>query len=297
MCSNGKEDMNKFVKSHGLGNDYIVLDREDISFDLTPEVIQLICHRNYGIGSDGILLLTPSRRADFGLRIFNPDGSEAEKSGNGLRIFAKFLYDHGYTKKRAFTIDTPGGLVTAELEVTRGRVSFVTVEMGQATFISTEIPIRGKKREVVGERVSIDGKILTFTGVSVGNPHCVIFTDELDEDYVRQVGPKLENHPLFPNRTNVQFAKVTSKDKVEILIWERGAGYTLASGSSSCAVAAACVKNTLTDRYVTVSMPGGELQVEVREDWSIKMRGPVQEVCAGTISQELIREIKHKGNK
>ncbi len=280
--------MNKFVKSHGLGNDYIVLDKEDISFDLTPEVIQLICHRNYGIGSDGILFLTPSKKADFGLRIFNPDGSEAEKSGNGLRIFAKFLYDHGYTKKRAFRIDTLGGLVTAELEVTGNRVSFVTVEMGQATFISTEIPIRGKKREVVREGVSINGRTLTFTGVSVGNPHCVIFTDELDEDYIRQVGPKLENHPLFPNRTNVQFVKVISKDKVEILIWERGVGYTLASGSSSCAAAAACVKNTLTDRYMTISMPGGELQVEVREDWSIKMRGPVQEVCTGTISQELI---------
>ncbi|MER3447846.1 MAG: diaminopimelate epimerase [Candidatus Dadabacteria bacterium] len=284
--------MNRFVKSHGLGNDYFVLDKSDISFELNPEIIKLLCHRNYGIGSDGILLLVPSDRADFGLRIFNPDGSAAEKSGNGLRIFAKFLYEHGYTKKDSFSIDTPGGVVTAEIEIKDDRVPSVTVEMGRATFWSSLIPVEGVDREVIGEEIRINGEILKFTAVSVGNPHCVVFVDELDEGYARKLGPILETHPIFPNRTNVQFAKVASRDRVSILIWERGAGYTLASGSSSCAVAAACMRNGFTDRYVTVYMPGGELQVEIREDWSIKMRGPVEEISSGTISKDLLERIE-----
>jgi len=279
--------MNRFVKSHGLGNDYIVLVQDDLSFELSPEAIKLLCNRNYGIGSDGILLLVPSNNADFGLKIFNPDGSPAEKSGNGLRIFAKFLYEHGYTKKEKFKIETPGGMVTTDLEIKDGRVPNVTVEMGNAIFNSRLIPVEGEDREVVNEELRIDGELLLITAVSVGNPHCVSFVDELDEAYLRKIGPHIENHKMFPNRTNVQFAKVSSKDKIEILIWERGAGYTLASGSSSCAVAAASVKNGLTGRYVNVSMPGGELQIEVREDWSIKMRGPVEEICNGTISEDL----------
>lgn len=283
--------MNRFVKSHGLGNDYFVLYKADISFELSPEVIRLLCHRNYGIGSDGILLLVPSDKADFGLRIFNPDGSAAEKSGNGLRIFAKFLYEHRYIKTDSFSIDTPGGIVIAQLEVKDGRVLFVTVEMGVATFRSSLIPVVGVDREVVGEEIRINGEILKFTAVSVGNPHCVVFVNELDEGYTRKLGPILETHPIFPSRINVQFAKVASKNRVNILIWERGAGYTLASGSSSCAAAAACVKNGLIDRYVTVSMPGGELQVEIREDWSINMRGPAEEISCGTISKDLLERI------
>jgi len=283
--------MNHFVKSHGLGNDYFVMDQSQISFELTPEVIQLLCHRNYGIGSDGILLLVPSDKADFGLRILNPDGSEAEKSGNGLRIFAKYLFEHGHTEKLVFTIDTLGGVVTAELETAEGIVPFVTVEMGEATFQSNLIPVAGAQREVVDEEINVDGEPLKITAVSVGNPHCVVFVDELDEGYIRKLGPMLETHELFPNRINVQFAKLLSREKVQILIWERGAGYTLASGSSSCAVASACVKNGLTDGNVTVSMPGGELDIKIRDDWSIKMRGAVEEVAEGTLSIDLLKRI------
>jgi diaminopimelate epimerase len=284
--------MNRYVKSHGLGNDYFVMDASDLTFDLNPAIIKLLCDRNYGIGSDGILLLVPSDRADFGLRILNPDGSEAEKSGNGLRIFAKYLYEHGHAHSQAFTIDTPGGIVTAELEAIDGRVPFVTVEMGEATFRSTLIPVSGEDREVVGEELRVEGEILKFTAVSVGNPHCVVFLDELDEGYIKLVGPLIENHEMFPNRINVQFAKPLSRDRVEILIWERGAGYTLASGSSSCAVASACVKNGLTERCVTISMPGGDLDIEIREDWSIKMRGAVEEVAAGSLSEDMLERIK-----
>ncbi|MFQ5787564.1 MAG: diaminopimelate epimerase [Thermodesulfobacteriota bacterium] len=184
-------------------------------------------------------------------------------------------------------METPGGTVTTDLEIKDGRVPNVTVEMGNAIFNSKLIPVEGEDREVVGEDLRINGEILKITAVSVGNPHCVAFFDELDESYLRKLGPVIETHEMFPKRINVQFAKVLSRDKVEILIWERGAGYTLASGSSSCAVAAASVKNGLTDRYVNVSMPGGELQIEIREDWSIKMRGPVEEICNGTISEDL----------
>lgn len=279
------------VKSHGLGNDYIVLDGPKLGFELTPEAVRLICHRNYGVGSDGILVLTESPRADFGLRILNPDGSEAEKSGNGLRIFAKYLYEHGHTKQKLIRIDTPGGIVTTELEVRGRRVEHVTVEMGEATFTSTLMPADGPRRELVGEEIMVDGDMLTFTGVSVGNPHCVVFVDELDEGYLRLAGPLLENHTLFPERTNVQMARVLSPERLSILIWERGAGYTLASGSSSCAVAAAAVKNGLTKRVVTVEMPGGELQIEVREDWSIRMRGPVEEVFTARLSKDLLKKL------
>ncbi len=285
--------MDEFVKSHGLGNDYFVLDSSAISFTVTPGVTRLLCDRNYGVGSDGILLLTKSPRADFGLRILNPDGSEAEKSGNGLRIFAKYLYEHGQTQNKTFKIDTLGGVVTAELEVSEdGRVPFVTVEMGQAVFNSKDIPVAGEEREVVDEEIRVNGEIARFTAVSVGNPHCIVFVDELDEGFTRKLGPLLENHELFPNRINVQFVKVLTPEKVSILIWERGAGYTLASGSSSCAVAAACVRNGLTAKKLTVSMPGGELDIEIREDWTIKMRGAVEEVTSGTLSRDLLDRIK-----
>lgn len=285
-------NMSNFVKSHGLGNDYIVIDPNNISFELSPEAIKLICHRNYGVGSDGILLLTKSDTADFGLRILNPDGSEAEKSGNGIRIFAKFLYEHGYTNKDNFTIETLGGLVKADLEINNGKVAIITVDMGKASFKSNEIPVEGQQREVIQEEIRVNGDILEFTAVTVGNPHCVIFFDELDEQLLRKIGPLLENHKIFPNRTNVQFAKVVSSNEVEILIWERGAGYTLASGSSSCAVASACVKNKLTDSKLSVIMPGGILDIEVNEDWSLRMKGPAEKVFEGSFSNELVDRIK-----
>jgi len=285
-------NMSNFVKSHGLGNDYIVIDPKNISFELSPEAIKLICHRNYGVGSDGILLLTKSDTADFGLRILNPDGSEAEKSGNGIRIFAKFLFDHGYTDNNSFSIETLGGLVKADLEIINGKVAIITVDMGKASFKSNEIPVKGQQREVIQEEIRVNGDILEFTAVTVGNPHCVIFFDELDEKLLRKIGPLLENHKIFPNRTNVQFAKVVSSNEVEILIWERGAGYTLASGSSSCAVASACVKNKLTDSKLSVIMPGGILDIEVNEDWSLRMRGPAEKVFEGSFSDELVDRIK-----
>jgi len=281
----------EFVKSHALGNDYIILDQSQLSRRLTPEAVRLICDTHYGIGSDGVLLVTPGVRADFGVRIFNPDGSEAEKSGNGLRILAKFLYEHGYTDKSDFTVSTLGGTVRANLHVDQGRVAAITLDMGRATFVSSEIPVAGTRREVIREMLEVgDGK-LTITAVSVGNPHCVIFTETLDEAEVRRLGPLIEHHPSFPNRINVQFAKVLARDRVSILIWERGAGWTLASGTSSCAVASACVKNDLTDRRVTIESPGGELTVSVAANWDLTLTGPASEIARGMLSEDLRRSL------
>ncbi len=288
-------ERDEFVKSHALGNDYIVVDLDRLSFPLTPAAIRRICHRNFGVGSDGILGLRPSPRANFGLRIFNPDGSEAEKSGNGLRIFAKFLHDHGYARSASFTVDTPGGLVRASLEVVNGGVRTITVDMGSASFRSDLIPVAGPPREVLQEPLEVDGERIAFTAVSVGNPHCVVLVDVLDEARLRRLGPLLERHASFPNRINVQFARVVSRGEVAILIWERGAGYTLASGSSSCAVAAACVRHGLTDRDVRITMPGGVLRVSVGEDWSLRIAGPASEVARGAFSPELVAALRAGG--
>jgi diaminopimelate epimerase len=278
-----------FAKGHGLGNDYIVMEQSALPAPLSERAIVRVCDRNWGVGSDGILLLVPTTRADFGLRIFNPDGSEAEKSGNGLRIFAKYLWDHGHARgKKTFTVDTKGGVVECTCHERAGHVNFVTVEMGRVTFRAPDIPMNGPDRDVVSVPLQLaDGMTVTATALSVGNPHCVVFVDRLDEAEARRVGPLIERHPAFPQRTNVQFARVAARDSLDILIWERGAGYTLASGSSSCGAASAAVRNGLCSHgRVTVRMPGGTLVIEVRADWSLRLEGPVEEVYTGTLGDE-----------
>lgn len=285
------QGQNWIVKSHALGNDYLVLDPSALTFVLTPQAIQRICDRHLGAGSDGILALVPSSRADFGLRIYNPDGSEAEKSGNGLRIFAKFLFDHGYTDRTAFTVDTPGGIAGLTLHLDGDRIEQMTVDVGRASFHSAEIPASGPPREVVDEIVEVGDQKLEITAVSVGNPHCVVFVPDLNLIDLHRLGPLLETHPLFPRHTNVQFAQVVARNRVRILIWERGVGETMASGTSASAVAAASVREDVTDREVTVSAPGGDLRVTVGEDWRVQVTGPASEVYAGTLSADLVAVI------
>ncbi len=283
---------NFFVKSHGLGNDYFVLDETQISFSLNEKNIQKLCDVHYGIGSDGILLKVASSKADFGLKIYNPDGSEAEKSGNGLRIFAKYLYDYGYSVGKKFTIETLGGVVTAEVsKEVNGKSGQVKVDMGKAIFGSHQVPVNCDESECLDHPLNIVDEAYLINCVSVGNPHCVIFRDKLSQSEILKHGHEIENHPLFPNRINVQFAKVISRTEVEILIWERGAGYTLASGSSSCAVAAIAVKKGLAERNLSIKMPGGTLQIDIDEDWNIRMEGEVQEIASGYLSNELIIEL------
>lgn len=268
----------EFVKSHGLGNDYLVVDTATFGIPLTPERVRLLCHRNLGLGSDGILEVDARER--YFVKIWNPDGSEAERSGNGLRIAAKFLSEHGTAKGDEFTVETAAGPVRTQLFREAGRVNAVRLEMGRATID------RAQKTLEVG------GKTLDVTVLSVGNPHCVVFGQEMSLQRLFDLGPKIENHEQFPKRINVQLAEPISRSRVRALIWERGAGHTLASGTSSCAVAAACYDRGLVDGHVTIEMEGGTLDIDVSADLSIVMRGPVEEVFVGTLSPDLRRRLE-----
>lgn len=275
----------RFVKYHALGNDYLVLDPAELPGPLTERQVRLICHRHFGVGSDGILLgPTASDRARFGLRIFNPDGSEAEKSGNGLRIFARYLWDRHLVGGEEVSLETPGGVVQATV-LNHGQA--VRVAMGRVSFWSDEIPVAGPRREVLQERLQAGDREFTFCAATVGNPHCVIPLATVDAALARRYGPLLETHVNFPKRTNVQFLQVLDRRNLRLEIWERGAGYTLASGSSSSAAAAVARKLGLCDAAVTVHMPGGQLAIQIGEDFSILMTGPVTKVAEGTISEEL----------
>ncbi len=278
----------RFAKYHALGNDYLVIDPKDVPAPLTVARVRRVCHRNFGIGSDGILLgPLPSEAAAFGLRIYNPDGSEAEKSGNGLRIFSRYLWDRGLVGAEPFAIETPGGVVSATV-MEGGRQ--VRVEMGRVSFWSDAIPVAGGKREVINESVEVRGRRFTFCAATVGNPHCVVPLAEVSEGLAREYGPALETHAMFPRRTNVQFLQVLDRGSIRIEIWERGAGYTLASGSSSSAAAAVAHRLGLCDRSITVHMPGGQIAIEIGEGYEIRMTGPVTRVGEGVLAEEGMAE-------
>ena len=274
-----------FSKYHALGNDYIVLNPEDAGTELTNSQIRLVCHRNYGIGSDGILFgPLETTEGDFAVRIFNPDGSEAEKSGNGLRIFSRYLWDKGLVATKAFTIATAGGTVQSQV---REGGDQVTVDMGTVSFDSTRIPVEGPPREVLNETIAIDDQEFRFCAATIGNPHCIILRDEVSAEEARRWGPLIENDSRFRNRTNVQFMKILNRNNIQIEIWERGAGYTLASGSSSSAAAAVARRLGFCDANIIVHMPGGTLEITVADDFSISMTGPVTPIAEGTIAPEM----------
>lgn len=276
----------KFFKYHALGNDYIVIDPDDFPLELDERRIKVICHRNFGVGSDGILYgPLPSDLAPFRLQIFNPDGSEAEKSGNGLRIFCRYLFDRKRVQENVeFRVKTLGGLVSATV-FEQGRM--VRVDMGRVSFWSDEIPMTGVRREVLRENLLVRDKTFNVCAATIGNPHCVILSTEPSEELTRACGPHIETHASFPKRTNVQFLQVLDRKNIRIEIWERGAGYTLASGSSSSASAAVARKLGLVDSSVTVHMPGGTLEIEIADDFAIRMTGPVTKVSEGTIAPEM----------
>ncbi|MEW6755985.1 MAG: diaminopimelate epimerase [Candidatus Latescibacterota bacterium] len=284
---------NAFFKGHGLGNDYIAVDPAELEFELTPQNVRTVCDRHWGLGSDGILALHPSSRADYGLRIYNPDGSEAEKSGNGLRIFARFLHATGRARREAFSVETPGGVVRVMLQLDgHGEASAATVEMGQATFQPQALPCTLTVAELVQQPIHAAGHDLLFTGVSVGNPHCVVFRPQgqtWTRDELLLLGPALESHPLFPRRTNVQLAVPTGPHSLSILVWERGAGETQASGSSACAAAAAAVRLGLAQTPVRVDAPGGAGEIELDAALHLTMTGPVAEVAQGCLSASFVR--------
>jgi diaminopimelate epimerase len=276
----------QFHKYHGLGNDYIVIDRNRERFNPTAKNIRLVCHRNYGIGSDGILY-GPELLADgsFGLRIFNPDGSEAEKSGNGIRIFSRYLVEAGYAKQRSFTLSTLGGRVA--VMVLSERADLFEVDMGTVTFQSAAIPVSGPPREMVDQPLEVVGTTYRATCLSIGNPHCVIPLPEVSRELALAIGPAVEQHPLFPHKINMQLLQVIDRKRIRIEIWERGAGYTLASGSSSCAAACAAHRLGLVDSELTVEMPGGSIGIAIQPDGHVLMTGPVAGVARGELADDL----------
>lgn len=286
----------KWLKAHGLGNDYLAIAEAELPIELTPPAVRMICDRHTGIGSDGILVRTAPEDSDFGVRIYNPDGTEAEKSGNGLRIFAAFLYEAGEISKREFfTVRTLGGLVRMHIvEVTADGLYTVEVEMGRASFRSSAVGLRGPDREVDGEILELPGgDRVSIHTVSMGNPHCVCFEDELVEEDLRRRGPQISTHSWFERGTNVQFARPTAPDEIEAFVWERGAGETMASGSSACAVAAAAVRcGVVQERSVRVRMPGGTLHVTVSPEWDVMLRGPVESVYRADLSPGFLRRLQ-----
>ena len=275
----------EFYKYHSLGNDYILLDAMDKPLALSQEDIRMLCHRHMGIGADGIIVIEPSERAVCSMTNYNPDGSEAEKSGNGLRIFARYLFEKEYVTAKDFSIATSGGIVDAH--IVDERANLIRIKMGKITFLSTEIPVNGDPRQVVDEDLEINGTTYKVTCLSIGNPHCVLPTEDLSAENARELGPRVENHEMFPNRINMQLLKVIDRRNIEIRIWERGASYTLASGSSACAAAGAAHKLGLVDEKIDVEMPGGSLLVEIGADRAIDLTGPVEGVFEGRFHRDM----------
>ncbi len=274
-----------FSKYHALGNDYIVIDPKNLPAPLTTEQVKTICHRNFGVGSDGILLgPLPAANAKCALKIYNPDGSIAEKSGNGLRIFSRYLWDTKVVGADEFAIQTDGGLVRSTV-FENGRM--VRVEMGRVSFDSAKIPVVGPQRDVINEKIAVGGREFTFCAATIGNPHCVLPLPEISAKLAQEYGPLLEVHASFPRKTNVQFLKVLDRGNIQIEIWERGAGYTLASGSSSSAAAAVAHKLGLVDRDIQVHCPGGLIRIEIGEQFAIRMTGSVTKVSDGVIDPEI----------
>tara|TARA_B100000965_G_scaffold401459_1_gene425343 strand:+ start:12613 stop:13455 length:843 start_codon:yes stop_codon:yes gene_type:complete len=278
----------EFHKYHGLGNDYLVYDPKNEDNPLKAKDIARICDRHYGLGSDGILVGPyPSNKADFFLKIYNPDGSEAEKSGNGLRIFSRYLFDNKIVTKDNFTVETLGGIAQCVVDHT-SVPSQVSVSMGTVSFLSTDVPTTGPEREILGEPVDIEGVLHSIYAVSMGNPHCVVPINDPTPELTKTLGPLFEGHAMFPNKTNVQFLKILDKKNIQIEIWERGAGYTFASGSSSCAAAAVAKKMGICGDSVSVHMPGGVLQVEFDAAFQATLTGPVTYIGKLVLDKEAL---------
>ncbi|HEY2492628.1 MAG TPA: diaminopimelate epimerase [Paenibacillus sp.] len=275
----------EFTKMHGLGNDFIVIFGEQELPHNAAELAEKYCNRFFGIGADGLVYILPSDIADYKMRIMNSDGSEAEQCGNAIRCVAKYLYDHGYVQKDHITIETVGaGAQAVHLQSKDGQVDKVTVDMGEPVLEGIRIPTTVAAKTVVNYPVEVDGREFRFTAVSMGNPHCVIYVDDAVSFDLGTWGPKLEVHPLFPKKVNVEFATVHDRGKVDMRVWERGAGPTLACGTGACATLVSSVLNGLTDRSAWISLKGGDLFIEWNEeDNHVYMTGPASVVYKGTL--------------
>lgn len=281
----------KFTKMHGLGNDYVYVNCFEEKIGNPPAVARFVSDRHFGIGSDGLIMINPSKTADFEMEMYNADGSRGEMCGNGIRCVAKYVYDYGLTDKTQISVETLGGIKYLDLTVEDGKVSLVKVDMGKPELEADLIPIISEREQVIDEPIEVDGKEYHMTGVSMGNPHAVIYVDDVKGLDLEKIGPKFENHERFPKRINTEFVHCIDRQTVEMRVWERGSGETLACGTGACAVAVSSILNNLTDTQVTVKLLGGDLQIEWdREKDRVFMTGPATVVFDGVIDITEMKE-------
>lgn len=284
----------RFTKMHGIGNDYIYVNCFEETVNDPEKVSVILSDRHKGIGSDGLVLIMPSDKADFRMRIFNADGSEAMMCGNATRCIGKYVYDNGLTDKTDVTLETNSGIKYLKLFVSDGKVESVTVDMGKAILVPREIPVNSELERYINQPLEIDGKEWRVTCVSMGNPHAVVFTERIDDMELEKLGPKFENHSLFPNRINTEFIEVIDNRTLRMRVWERGSGETFACGTGTCAaVVAACLNGICRqDEEILVHLRGGDLRITYRSDGTVMMTGPADRVFDGTVEDEFIEREK-----
>ena len=274
----------KFTKMHGLGNDYVYVNCMSQEIENPSQVVKFVSDRHFGVGSDGLVLILPSKIADFRMRMFNSDGSEADMCGNAIRCVGKYVYDNGMTDKTTIKIETLAGIKTLEMTVEKGKVALVKVDMGEPILDPRSIPVKSEKERFISEPVAVDGEVYKVTCVSMGNPHAVTYVDDVSSFPLEVVGPRMETHELYPRKINAEFVQVIDRNTLKMRVWERGAGETLACGTGACAVLVASVLNGVSERKATVKLPGGDLIIEWDEkDGHVYMTGPAVKVFDGEI--------------
>lgn len=279
-----REQYMKFTKMHGLGNDYVYVNGFEEKLENPAEISKKVSDRHFGIGSDGLILINPSKCADFEMEMYNSDGSRAEMCGNGIRCVAKYVYDFGLTDKTEISVETLAGIKYLSLKVVDGKVSEVTVDMGKPELIAKNIPVISENEKVISEDIEVAGKTYQMTAVSMGNPHAIVFYDGIANMEIEKIGPEFEQHERFPKRTNTEFVEVIDRKTAAMRVWERGSGETLACGTGACAVAVACVLNGFTEEEVKVKLLGGDLLIRWdKEADKVYMTGPATTVFSGEI--------------
>ena len=275
----------KFTKMQGLGNDYVYVNCFKETIENPPEMAKKVSNRNFGIGSDGLIMINPSDVADFEMEMYNADGSRSEMCANGIRCVGKYVYDYGLTEKEHISVETLAGIKYLDLTVEDGKVKLVKVDMGSPELVPENIPIVADGNRVIDEPINVNGTEYRMTGVSMGNPHAVVYVEDVKGLDIETIGPAFENHERFPNRVNTEFVKVLDRNTVEMRVWERGSGETMACGTGACAVAVACILNGFTEDKVTVKLLGGDLQIEWdKEADKIYMTGPAEVSFDGEIN-------------
>ncbi len=275
----------KFTKMQGLGNDYVYVNCFKETIENPPEMAKKVSNRNFGIGSDGLIMINPSDVADFEMEMYNADGSRSKMCGNGIRCVGKYVYDYGLTEKEHISVETLAGIKYLDLTVEDGKVKLVKVDMGNPELVPANIPIVADGDRVIDEPINVNGTEYRMTGVSMGNPHAVVYVEDVKGLDIEKIGPAFENHERFPNRVNTEFVKVLDQNTVEMRVWERGSGETMACGTGACAVAVACILNGLTEDKVTVKLLGGDLQIEWdKEADKVYMTGPAEVSFDGEIN-------------